>query len=233
MKLILCYFILLIFSSAVGFAQNRSKVGVNVVDDDPTPIYYKWLGDESKTLTRMKLIYKKPDGFREVSKTECFKEYPQLEQAFGCFGNQLISENNEFIAFMPIFEPLTEEDSLRFQRLFPSKSFDFVDKQHLRQIRATIKAYQGEEVAEKMTDLLTYYPEEVTKSKFNADTVFRYSMKLKRKDYYKEKFKYVDFLCLQKKGRGYILFYCFYTAKAKRNLNDYWKKIEGVLRYEN
>lgn len=196
MKAILNFFIVLVLSCEAGRAQQES--GIYIIDDDPTPIYYEWLGTESKTLTKMNLVYSKPDGFKEDSKSECFKGYPVLARAFRCIENQLISDDNQLIAFMPIYRPLTQTDSMRFQRIFPKHTFDFVDKQHLLQIQHLIKEYQGEDTAEKMIDLLTYYSEDETKHKFNADTVIRYSLKLKRKDYYKEKFKYVDLLCLQK-----------------------------------
>lgn len=82
------------------------------------------------------------------------------------------------------------------------------------------------------TKILHYYPEEVVKNKFNADTVVRFSITLQPEDYYKKKFKYVDALFLQKNGRSYVYFYCFYTEKAKKRFDKYWQKIEGVLRYE-
>lgn len=226
------FLLIVLFSvNTVGYAQN--KVKITTIDDDPTPIYYPWLGTESKILTLMKLSYKKPFDFKEVSKTECFEKQPKLAGMFTCIINHLRSNDKQFIAFISIFRPFTEERLIKMQGLFPSKKFDVIDKMHMHTIKHIIKSYWGEDAAAHWKEKINYYPEQVVKEKFNADTVFRYSISLKPEDYYKKKFKYIDILFLQKKGRGYVSFYCFYTDKAKKQLDSYWEKIEGVLKYED
>lgn len=53
------------------------------------------------------------------------------------------------------------------------------------------------------------------------------------KEYFQGKYSHLDALYLQKKGRGFVNFYCFYTDKAKRDFSRYWKAIEGVFRYHD
>lgn len=220
---------LLLLNCLTSKAQQKYKI--TFIDDDPTPIYYKWLGTDSKILTHLKITYKKPDGFKEVITTECFKDYPKLELTFSCLGNQLCAKDKQFVAFMPIFRTPTKEDSISMQKI--KIQLPPTDMRHIFQLKGVIRDYMGEEAAENWKKIVTYYPDEIAKNTFNADTVIRFTMPLRPEDYYKKKFKYVDALFIQKNGRGYVNFYCFYTDKAKKKLDYYWKKIEGVLRFED
>lgn len=224
MKIIHYFILLLTLSSFAGNAQH--KPSITFIDDDPTPIYYKWLDTDSKILTKMKLTYKKPNGFNELSNGECFKEYPNLERVFSCLPHPLQSDDNQFIAFMPIFSIPSREEAIR-------RGLKSIDMRHINQLKCEIRDYLGEEVANNWKEIINYYPEDLAKETFNADTVIRFSISLKPEDYYKLNFKYVDALYIQKNGRGYVNFHCFYTDSAKNNLDYYWKKIEGVLRYED
>lgn len=232
MRLSLSFSILLIFSSMVSNAQNKVKI-TTIEETNPIPIEYKWMGTSSRTLTLMKIAYTKPDGFEEDGKYVSFGEYPKLGQMFSCLGNCLKSDDGQFLAFISVNDIFTQDFADNMKSFFPGKSFDFVDKQHLNQIKYVIMSYYGEEIADNWKSLLDYYPEEEANIKFNADTVIRFSLALQPQDYYKKKYKYIDALFLQKKDRGYINFYCFYTDKGKKKLDFYWKKIEGVLHYED
>lgn len=229
MKNINLFAIFLLLSQAI-FAQNKPYF---IVVRDTTPVHYKWMGDYSRTLTSMKLSYQKPKGFNEVGKSECFKDYPKLESTFSCLSNRLVSKDEQFISFLIAYNIFTEEFRKEMDVLFFGKEFDYVDKQHVNQIKGIIRSYYNEEAAKHWKDSVTYYPPDITKDKFNADSVISFSIALRPEDYYKNEYKYVDILLLQKKGRGYVYFVSFYTDKAKRKLNKYKREIEGVLRYED
>lgn len=196
------------------------------------PIHYKWMGTYSRELTSMKLPYQKPKGFKEVGKSECFKDYPKLESTFSCLSNRLVSNDEQFISFIAIPKVFTEKFQKQMETLFLGREFDYVDKQHANQIKGIIRSYYNEEAAKHWRDSVTYYPPDITKEKFNADSVISYSIALRPEDYYRNKYKYIDILLLQKKGRGYVYFVSFFTDKARQNINYYREKIEGVLRYE-
>lgn len=93
MKTVHYFILLLTLNSLVSNAQHKATI--IPVDDDPTPIYYKWLGTMSRTLTKMKLVYEKPDGFKEVSEIECFDAYKNLGRTFTCLPNQLRSKDKQ------------------------------------------------------------------------------------------------------------------------------------------
>lgn len=227
--------LLLAFYSLTCNAQRYIK-GVNFIFDqgeNPIPIMYEWMGTDSRLLTTMKLTYKKPKGFKEVGGCVCFEEYPKIYELFTCLTNCLQSKDDQFYAFISVYRPFTQKDVENYHSLFRGKKNDLVDKQHMHQIKAKLKEFYGEEKAKDWKKLVIYYPEEKTKSIFNADTVIRFSLEFEPQDRYKKKFKYMDALFLQKKGRGYINLDCFYTEKAKKRLDRYWRKIEGMLKYED
>ena len=231
MKIIHCILMLLVlFGCAIGYAQNKNKVKIFTIDEDTTPIHYKWLGTDSRTFTKMRLVYKKPDGFKEISRMECFKETPKLEGIFRCLNNELLADDKQFLAFMPIYEIFPPKTLVTF---IHHDSLDFTDKMHINEIKFLIRNYFNKDSINNWKNLVSYYPDSIVKSKFNADTVIRFSMVFEPQQSYKKKYKYADVLFLQKKGRGYASFYCFYTEQAKAKLDEYWEKIEGVLRYED
>ena len=184
-------------------------------------------------LKSMKLTYKKPDGFTEVPGTECFKFIPKLKLILTCAGNQLHSEDGQFIAFIPIYRILTKQDSIDIKRMFPNGIFEGVDRRHASQIRGNIRYSLGDTAAQNWKSYVTYYSSTDARYKFNADTAISFSIKLNPGEYYLGKYNHLDALFLQREGKGFINFYCFYTDKAKKHLAKYWNAIEGIFRYED
>lgn len=184
-------------------------------------------------LNSMKIIYNKPDGFKEIVRPESFKSKPKLEYIITFAEDQLHSNDEQFIAFIPVHKFFTREDSIDMKKFFPGMPFDVIDKIHSNAIKNNIKMSLGEEAARDYIKYITYYSPEEAKHKFNADTAISFQIKLDFNDYYEEKYNHLDALFLQKKGRGYINFYCFYTDSAIKKLPEYWKAIEGVFRYED
>ena len=50
---------------------------------------------------------------------------------------------------------------------------------------------------------------------------------------YQGKYKYLDTLVIQKKGRGYIMMYIFTTEEGHKKFPEYLEQIEGMFRYED
>ncbi|MDO5572313.1 MAG: hypothetical protein Q4F97_12745 [Bacteroidales bacterium] len=227
-------FIFLALIGVYGLASSQSHHGIIMIDNDTTHIAYKWMGTTSRTLTdKMKLIYQKPKNFKEIGAYECFKEYPKLELTFSCMGPQLHSKDGQFISFLVFPDIYTKEfqESLNWLSA-GNRNEDWVDKQHYRQMIGIIKMYYGE-IGSSMNELIQLYPTEEAAAKFNADSAFYFSLILNPDDYYKEVYKYVKVLVLQKKDRGYAYICSFYTDKAKKQLNKYWCRIEKTLHYED
>lgn len=152
-----------------------------------------------------------------------------LENAFDCLSTGVKSKNKQVIIFFSYPSIFTNEFGKKMEAMFGG-SHQFEDWQHYMQLRAILRAYFGEDYDWHKD--LQYYPDWEAKTKFNADTAILVSFPLRKEDYYKRKYKYVDILVLQKQGRGYIYLTCFSTDKAKARFDDYWQKIEGLFRYE-
>lgn len=94
-------------------------------------------------------------------------------------------------------------------------------------------SYLGKENDKKDID---FYSKIKARKQFNADKVFRYTIPLLPQDYVNRNgkaYKYVEKLLIQRQGRGFVDFTCFYTDKAKKNFKKYWKEIENLLKYED
>ncbi len=178
----------------------------------------------------MKLHYNRPKGFTEISESECFESKPKLALMITCAQRQLKSKNGEFIAFFSMYRPLGIEDSIFISRISPN-GFPGLDRQHEGNIKYSIVQSMGKEAGENWKQYVDYYPVGEARRKFNADTAIFYSIKLEPKDYYLDKYNHFDVLCLTKKRRGMIFFYCFYTDEGKKKFNEYWKAVEGTLRF--
>ena len=212
-----------------SFGLNAQIKKIKIAEVDLSSVRYKWLGEKSLSFTRFGLDYKKPFGFKEVSKWEWFEDNEALGNFFS--STHLISKDEQFIAFGPVFcQPLTGLNLTMTKTLFPDVNSDILINAHLYQLRMILRDYFGADVDWK--EMLQFYPDDVAKKRFNADAAIRTSYTLRPKDYYKEDFKYVDIFLLYKKNRGFVCFYCVYTDRAQKKLKKYWKRIEGVLKFE-
>lgn len=229
MKIIRCFLIFFIFCDLACFAQK--KVMIIPIGEDTTALEYKWLGSDSRVLTSMNVVYRKPDGFKELpSVTECFKENVKFEEAFTCVSHLLQSEDDQFMAFMQTHRLFTKSEIVEMRRL--SDSFD-PDNIFTGNMKYIIKVFFGNEKADNWEELVDFYSTEEAHKKFNADSAMKLSISLAPEDYYKHDYKYVDVLFFQKKERGFISFFCFYTDKARGNFDHYWEKIEKAFCYED
>ncbi|WP_346238037.1 hypothetical protein ABDK00_003070 [Niabella insulamsoli] len=114
-----------------------------------------------------------------------------------------------------------------------------VNQQHCAQIRAKTLLSLGKNAAIKGKNAsfnwkphVNYYPQDEAKAKFNADTAIHFSISLKDKEYFKGKYKYIKALFLQKNDSGFVNLYCLYTEEGKKNIHQYWKALETILRYD-
>ncbi len=183
-------------------------------------------------LKGMKLKYTKPDGFKEVHKSECFDDNAKLRAMLLCLTNQLISDDDEFVAFYPLLRVYTESDSISINKMFPG-SIRSLNGMHLRQLKHHIRTAYDAEAAKQWKNYVTYYSSEEAKTKFNADTAISYSIRLDTNAFYRGKYSHVGALLLQKKDLGFVCMSFFYTDKANGKLTKYWLAMERMLRYED
>lgn len=194
----------------------------------------EWMAQFHRTiLDTMKVTFKQPTNFRGTDSVECFKTYPKLQLIMTCAGNQLVSADGDVLIFLYIYKPFRRADSISMQKMFPNKNFDVIDKVHANTIRNNIMFSQGETAASDWKKFVTYYPEKEAKAKFNADTAIKFSINLKQEDFYKNKFQFLKALFIQKKDRGFLGIYVFHTAEGERKIEDYWRQIETIFKYED
>ena len=221
--------IIILCLSNIVLAQHYNIVVIGQVIDT------NWMSQrEVGILKSMKLTYKKPAILDEVKGMECFEDNPQLNEILSCAKHQLHSKDGQFIAFIQIDNPITEADTLLWKKLMPGRSYDFIDKQHIAQMKKDLRVSLLKEGSLSWRQYVTYYSSNDAKSKFNADTAtFLPITFISPKFYYKGKYNNLEALYLQKKGRGIVNFYWFYTDEAKKDLPLYRKAIEEIFRYED
>lgn len=209
-------------------AQPPKIIAVGNVDSN-------WMTQQSVDILKsMKLTYNRPVIFDEVMGTECFQDNAQLQATLTCAHRQLHSKDGQFIVFITIYKPFSKQDSTDMKKLMPGGNFNVIDKQHTYQIMGNIRESLGKEASLNWKKYVTYLNPKETKTKFNADTaIFLPIPFIGPEYYYKGKYNNLESLWLQKKGRGWVNFYCFYTDEAKKKLPEYRKAVEGIFRYEN
>lgn len=194
----------------------------------------RWMFQSSRDiLDTMKLTYKASPLFVEVAGSECFNDKPYLKASMSCVRHQLQSKDGEFVAFIAIYKPFTRRDSIEMKKFLPGASFDYVDKQHISNLKNNIQWLINKEASNHWKEHVTYYPAKEARQKFNADTAILIPIELTERDYYKGKYNHFNALYLQKKGRGFVNFFFFYTDAAKKDLPLYQKEIEGIFLYED
>ena len=189
---------------------------------------YNGITDLFKT---MNLAYDKPVGFEDIPDQECFTSKPKLERIITCTSRQLYSKNRQFIAFITMYPPFRETDSVFLSRISAPGVFKGLDWKHEANIKYNIIYAMGKEAGKNWREYIDYYPAREAHRKFNADSAFFYSLKLEPEDYYQDKYNHLEVLCLAKKRRGVVFFYCFYTDEGKKKFNKYWKAVEGTIRF--
>ena len=195
----------------------------------------------------MKMKFHLPEGFSEDNSRECFNGYHYLSSAFfECMNTQIHSNDGQLISFLQ-FAPLyskIDEKRLRWvfgdfpkEKLFNIhhlyKMRGFIKRYYIRSGFDCGKYYYIDEVGKSWRDSITVLSTEEAREKFNADSAFTFSLHLRPKDYYKKDFKHLKVLLIQRKGRGYACIYTFYTDKAKENFDEYWRRVEKILRFED
>jgi len=84
---------------------------------------------------------------------------------------------------------------------------------------------------EEFDKYVTFYPEEYARTKFNADSVATYNcwpLLLKYKPY-EGKYTGCQALMIEKKDKGFVTLYCFYTDEGKHCLNAFMKELDGIV----
>lgn len=236
-------FLFIFLVVALPFWGYSQKPRIIPVDDTGKEIPIgnsKWMsGDDINFLKTIRLNYRTPSLFSEIPIVECFKGNPRLEFMLGCAGNQLISHDKEFIAFIPLKRFLSKKDSIDLRKSFPGASIPDLNSQHIYSIRAQVlsslgkdASLKGENASFNWRKYVRYYSCKDAKQKFNADTAITYSITLNGNEIYKSKYRFLKILVLQKKDRGFIEMYSFYSGKNNTDFNKYWSLIESAFKYD-
>src|SRR5690606_24539381 len=117
-----------------------------------------------------------------------------------------------------------------FKKNHPGMPLGNFDEGHIANIKYQIGFLEGK----NWKKYTKYYTSRTSRSKFNADTVMRVQMplNLKPEEYYQGNLQYLTVFIIQKNGVGHIPVYCFYSEKARKQMDIYWKEIESMLRFK-
>jgi len=92
------------------------------------------------------------------------------------------------------------------------------------------REYTHEVTQEEFDKYVTFYPEEYARTKFNADSVATYNCCPILSRYpYEGKYTGCQALMIEKKDKGYVILYCFYTEEGKHCLNAFMKELDGIV----
>ncbi|GHV18425.1 hypothetical protein FACS1894179_07590 [Bacteroidia bacterium] len=86
---------------------------------------------------------------------------------------------------------------------------------------------------EDFDNYVGYFSPSYAKEVYNADSVATYYFwpSFENKSY-RGKYTGSQAIMVQKRDKGFFIIYCFYTEKAKANLDRYLKQLEGVVRFK-
>ena len=203
-----------------------------------------------------------PPSFRRIDKAlereedkvfECFLENSALSYFFSCIAPLGYSSDGEFAVLMYGPSHKTAQDSIDFMKIRtvldtlcmikgaerprkvasgPANFHRVTMNVHLNKMLQRDKAY--EVTPEEFEKYFTFYPEEYARTKFNADSAatYYYWPTIETQPY---QGKYIGSkaLLLQKKDKGHLVLYCFYTEKSKYYIDDFMKEIEGIVWFKD
>ena len=187
--------------------------------------WYNWKANQrgAAVTDEMKMTYHKPEGFSQVDLAESFLGYPMWkyrsmlsEEIIGPFLRSDDGQVISFFQFAPIFSEKFMERVNRNKNASRRTLTRILERHHRRKLRR---------------DSITVLSTEEAREKWNADSAFTFTLHLSTDYYYEKNFKHLKVLLIQRKGRGYACIYSFYTDKAKENFDEYWRRIERVLRF--
>jgi hypothetical protein len=191
-----------------------------------------------------------PDSFKRSEKTvDCFLEENKFLQPFNCLLIIGYSFNEEFAVLMYGPSRYTVQDSIDFMTIHPVIDVLCMAMGAERPIRVApspgihhrlsmnihlnwlLRRDKLHEVTpDEFKKYITYYPEEYARCKFNADSAATYNCWPEQEEKpYQGKYTGCQALMLQKKEKGHLILFCFYTEKSKSYLTDFMKKIEGIV----
>src|SRR5699024_8461632 len=200
----------LVFTLILGFfsdafCQRHPKAIIISNPDD----YVEGTFIRKAPLKSMKAVYKSPSGFKYVEGLECFNSIPRIHWMLTCQDNAFYADDGHFMFFWFVADKLDSGQIALAEAINPKLDYN-VDKTHISQIQGYIEAAFGEDAALHWKSYVTYYSQAKARGMFNADTLIALPVKLDSSEYYKGKYKYVMALFIQKNGRGFATFNCFY-----------------------
>lgn len=180
-------------------------------------------------LDSLSITYSPPVNFVSDLAGEGFGTVPHLKRLHGCMYYIVSKDNNFLVCFYAEHitgkNPFDETSNISYLK---SVEGDIRVSLSPKTDDLTSMEGKGKNTEIQLKNHVTYCPLEYAKNNFNADTVIRYSLNMNG---LKLQGQYTDntVLTLQKKGKGFITLYCFYTKEGKRKINDYMKVVENML----
>ena len=188
--------------------------------------WYNWKANQrgAAVTDEMKMTYRKPEGFCQVDSAERFLGYPMWKYrsmlSDEIIGQFLRSDDGQVISFF------------QFAPIFSEKFMERVNRNKNASRRTLTRILERHHRRKLRRDSITVLSTEEAREKWNADSAFTFTLHLSPEYYYEKNFKHLKVLLIQRKGRGYACIYSFYTDKAKENFDEYWRRIEKTLWFE-
>jgi hypothetical protein len=216
------------------------------------------LGD-SVTLQSINIPLSFKKNENNTLERDCFDVYYEGKVVFvsnnGCMRILGYSFDKEFVVLMNGPYLVTVQDSIDFMKIRPimdticmimhierpMKTHPSPNICHRISVNIDLNCFLQREITHEVTreefdKYVTFYPEEYARTKFNADSVATYNcwpFWHWYKEPYQGKYTRCQALMLQKKDKGYLTLYCFYTEESKKRINAFVKEIEGIVWFKD
>jgi hypothetical protein len=196
-----------------------------------------------------------PHSFKRSEKQfECFDENEYLYSCHHCIAILGYSPDDEFALLMcgPFHQ--TVEDSIQYAKMQPkykalceiigadppAEAMTSPNVYYQTKLKVNLNHTLQRDAAQALSEddyekYVSFYPEEYARTHFNADLALSYYCWPKREEgrTYQGKYTGSQALLLNKKDKGFVVLYCFYTENSKDRINDFMKEIEGVVWFKD
>lgn len=179
-----------------------------------------------RTIEQMKVHYNLPVGFKEECYREDFRGEKKQMSFFksklrfsGDIDGKISSLDENFTILFDIPANLGSKDSLSVLR----------NNLHIYEINTLLMRVPASKLDyKKIRKKAEYCFDECARSRFNADTVITFQVKMPHNVTYYQ-YNHLKVIIIQKNLRTYIAMLCFYNDKAKKNLDHYIKALDGMF----
>lgn len=189
--------------------------------------------NDQEILNSMNLDIYIPQGFEMVSdsKTECFENNHDLNEAFTCLSNKLISKSRECMIFISLHRLFNREDSIFISKLSPPDRPFNANQIHVNNLRNQISVLTND--VNNYSNYLSHVGSNEAKEWFNADSVLYFQTELKDNLVYEKKFDKVISLMTHKKDRGFVSIVIFYSKSSGLNAESFLDLLKYNIYYRD